>query len=145
MIQWMLAIWSLVSLPFLNPACISGSSWFNCCWSLSCRILSRTPLAWAVSAGVRWFEHSFPLPFLVIGKKIDLFQSCGHFWVFQICGHIEYSTLIASSFRILNNFAGIASPPLALLAVVLPKAHLTSHSRCLALDEWSHHHCYPGH
>ena len=25
MIQWMLAIWSLVPLPFLNPACISGS------------------------------------------------------------------------------------------------------------------------
>ena len=25
-IQWMLAIWSLVLLPFLNPACTSGSS-----------------------------------------------------------------------------------------------------------------------
>ena len=29
MIQWMLAIWSLVPLPFLNPACTSGSSWFQ--------------------------------------------------------------------------------------------------------------------
>ena len=28
MIQWMLAIWSLVPLPFLNPACISGRSRF---------------------------------------------------------------------------------------------------------------------
>ena len=28
MIQWMLAIWSLVPLSFLNPAWISGSSWF---------------------------------------------------------------------------------------------------------------------
>ena len=29
MIQWMLAIWSLVPLPFLDPACTSGSSWFS--------------------------------------------------------------------------------------------------------------------
>ena len=29
MIQWMLAIWSLVSLPFLNLACTSESSWFT--------------------------------------------------------------------------------------------------------------------
>ena len=34
MIQRMLAIWSLVPLPFLNPAWISGSSWFRYCWSL---------------------------------------------------------------------------------------------------------------
>ena len=33
----------------------------------------------------------------------DLFQSCGHLWVFQICWHVECSTLIASSFRILNS------------------------------------------
>ena len=29
MIQWMLAIWSLVPLPFLNPAWTCGSSCFN--------------------------------------------------------------------------------------------------------------------
>ena len=33
MIQRMLAIWSLVLLPFLNPACTSGSSQFTNCWS----------------------------------------------------------------------------------------------------------------
>ena len=32
-----------------------------------------------------------------------LFQSCGHCWVFQICWHIECSTLTASSFRIWNS------------------------------------------
>ena len=32
--QQMLAIWSLVPLPFLNPAWTSGSSWFTYCWSL---------------------------------------------------------------------------------------------------------------
>ena len=29
--HWMLAILSLIPLPFLNPACISGSSWFIYC------------------------------------------------------------------------------------------------------------------
>ena len=42
MIQQMSAIWSLVPLPFLNPACTSGSSWFTYCWSLAWRILSST-------------------------------------------------------------------------------------------------------
>ena len=57
--------------------------------------------------------------------KTDLFQSCGHCWVFQICWHVECSTFAASSFRIWNS----SSLPLALFVVMLPKAHLTSHSR----------------
>ena len=43
--QCMLAIWSLVPLPFLKPAWTSGSSWFIYCWSLARRILSITLLA----------------------------------------------------------------------------------------------------
>ena len=58
-----------------------------------------------------------------------LFQSSGHCWVFQICWHIERSTFTASSFRIWNSSTGILSPPLALFVLMLPKAHLTSHSR----------------
>ena len=58
--------------------------------------------------------------------KTDLFQSCGHCWVFHICWHIECSTLIALSFRSWNSSAEIPSPPLALFLVMLPKAHLTS-------------------
>ena len=61
--------------------------------------------------------------------KTDLFQSCGHCWVFQICWHIESSTFTESSFRIWNSSTGIPSPPLALFVVILSKAHLTSHSR----------------
>ena len=61
--------------------------------------------------------------------KTDLFQSCGHCWVFQICWHIECITLTASSFRIWNSSTGIPSPPLTLFIVMIPKAHLTSHSR----------------
>ena len=61
--------------------------------------------------------------------KTDLFQSCAHCWVFQVCWHIECSTFTASSFRIWNSSTGIPSPPLALFVVMLPKAHLISHSR----------------
>ena len=50
MIQRMLAIWSLVPLPFLKPAWTSGSSRFTCCWSLAWRILSITLLACEMSA-----------------------------------------------------------------------------------------------
>ena len=61
--------------------------------------------------------------------KTGLFQSCGHYWVFQICWHIECSTFTASSFRIWNSTTGTLSPSLALFVVMLSKAHLTSHSR----------------
>ena len=61
--------------------------------------------------------------------KTDIFQSCGHCWVFQIYWHIEHSTLTASCVRIWNSSTGIPSPPLPLFVVMLPKVHLTSHSR----------------
>ena len=51
--------------------------------------------------------------------KTDLFQSCGHCWVFQMCLHIECSTFTASSSRIWNSSTGIPPPPLALFAVML--------------------------
>ena len=99
------------------------------CWSLAWRILSITLLAWEMSAIVQWFEYSLILPFLGIGMRIYLFQFCDYCQVFQICWHIECSTSIAPSFRILNSSAGIPSPPLTLLIAVCPKAHLTLHSR----------------
>ena len=72
-------------------------------------------------------EHSLAFPFYGIGMKTDLFQSCGHYWVFQICWHIDCSILAASYFRIWNSSPGIPSHPLALFVVMLPKAPLTSH------------------
>ena len=129
MIQGMLAIWSLVPLPFLKPAWTSGSSRFMYCWRLAWRILSITLPACKMSATVQKFEHSLALRFFGIGMKTDLFQSCGHCWVFQICSHIECSTFTASCFRIWNSSTGIPSPPLAVFIVMLPKVHLTSHSR----------------
>ena len=73
---------------------------------------------------VWWLALSLVLPFLGIGMRIDLFQSYGHSWVFQICWYRECNTLIASSFRVLNS-SGIPLRPLALLTAVLSKAHLT--------------------
>ena len=71
--------------------------------------------------------------FFGIRMKTDLFLDCGHCWVFQICWHVECSTFTASSCRIWNSSTGIPSPPLALFTVMnkvmLPKAHLTLHSR----------------
>ena len=60
--------------------------------------------------------------------KTDLFQSCGHCWLFQICWYIECNTFTDSFFRIWNSSTGIQSPPLTLFIVMLPKAHLTLHS-----------------
>ena len=121
-IQWMWAIWSLVPLPFLNPAWTSGISWFVYCWT-----------SWT---GLENFEHYFAIvwdecncvvvwtffgiAFLWDWNENWPFQSCGHCWVFQMFWHIECSTFTASSFRIWNSSTGILSPPLALFIVSLP-------------------------
>ena len=119
MVQRMLAIWSLVPLPFLNPV------WIR---KFTVHILLKP--------GLENFEHYFAsmwdecncvvlwaffgIAFFGIGTKTDLFQSCGHYWVFQICWHVEWSTFTASSFRIWNSSTGIPSSPLALFVVMLP-------------------------
>ena len=126
MIQRMLAIWPLTLLLFLNRAC---GSRFTYCWSLAWRILSITLLASEMRATVQQFEHSLALLFFGIRMKTDPLQSCSHCCVFQICWHIECSTLTASSFRSWSSSAGIPSPPPVFFLVMFPKAHLTSHSR----------------
>ena len=128
MIQQMLAIWSLVPLPFLTS--------LNT-WKFTVQVLLKPDLenfedyftsVWdECNCAVVW--AFFALPFFRIRMKTDLFQSCGHCWVFQICLHIECSTFTASSFRIWNSSAGTPSLLLALFRVMLPKAHLTLHSR----------------
>ena len=145
MILQMLAIWPLVPLTFLNPAWTSGNSWFTYYWSLAWRILSITLLACEMSAIVWYFEHSLALPFFGIGMKTDLFQSCGHYWVFHICWHIECSTFTSSSFRIWNRSTGILPPPLALFVVMLLRPTWLRIPGWLALDKWSHHCGYLGH
>ena len=115
-----LNIWKFMVHTLLKPGLGDFEHYFPSLWDeCNCAVTEVT----AVS------ENSLALLFFGTGMKTDLFQSCGHCWVFQICWHIKGSTFTASSFRIWNSSTGIPLPPLALLVVVLPKAHLTSHSR----------------
>ena len=43
---------------------------------------------------------------------------------FQVCWHIECSTVTTSSFRIWNSSTGIPSPPLSFFILMFPKARL---------------------
>ena len=128
MTQQMLAIWSLVPLPFLNPAWTSGSSWFMYCWSLAAEFWDYFARVWdECNCVVVW--TSFGIAFIWDWNETELFQSWSHCWVFQTCWHIKCRTLTASYFRIWNSSTGIPSPPPAFFIVMLPNIHLTSHSR----------------
>ena len=93
---------------------------------LSLKDLSINLLTYKLRVFVWRFELSLALSFFGIEMKTDLPQSCSHCWIFQICCHIEYSILTASSFRIWNSSAGIPSHPLALFVIMpwLPPGHL---------------------
>ena len=120
---------------------ISGSSAFSKCslntWKFMVHILLKPSLEnFEHFFSCMWNEHNcavvwtfFGIVFLWDYNEHWPFLSCDHCWVFQICWHSKCSTLTTSSFRIWNRSAGIPSLPLALFIVMLPKAHLTSHSR----------------
>ena len=114
-----LNIWKFTVHVLLKPGLESFEHYFASVWDeCNCAV-----------------EHSLAWPFFGIRMKTDLFQSCGHCWVFQICWHIECNTFTASSSRIWNSSTGIPSHPLALFIVMLPKAHLICIPGCLALGE----------
>ena len=109
-----LNIWKFMVHVLLKPSWENFEHHFDSMWDeCNCAVV------WAF----------FGITFLGVGMKTDLFQTCGYCWVFQICWLVECSTFTASSFRMWKSSTGIPSPPLALLIVMLPKAHLTSHSR----------------
>ena len=145
MTQQMLAIWSLIRLPFSDPPWTSGSSRFTYCWSLTWRNFEHYfASVWdECNCAVVW--AFFVIAFLWNWNETDLFQSCGHCWVFQICWHIECSTFTASSFRIWNSLTGIPSPLLALFVVIFLRPSWLHIPGYLALGEWSHHRDYLGH
>ena len=106
-----LSIWKFTVHVLLKPGLEYFEHYFTSMWdAFNCAV----------------FEHSLTLPFFGIGMKTDLFQSCGHCRVFQICWHIEWNIFIALSFKIWNSSTGIPSPPLVLFVVMPPKAHLIS-------------------
>ena len=145
--------WSDLADVFLELSCffsnpmtvgnlISGSSAFS---KPSLSIWEFT-VHTQLKPGLENFEHYFAslwneyncvvvsiflaLPFFGIGMKTDLFQSCGHCWVFQICWQFECSTLTPSSFKIWYSSAGIPSPPRAFFIMMLPKPHLILYPGC---------------
>ena len=80
-----LNIWKFTVHVLLKPGLENFERYFSSVWDeCNCAVL------WAF----------FGMPFFGIGMKTDLFQSCGHCWVFQICWHIECSTFTESSVRI---------------------------------------------
>ena len=128
LIQQMLAIWSLVLLLFKSSLNI---------WKFSVHVLLKPDLENFEHYFARvWDECNCVLVWTFLGIALLWnwnenwpFPVLCHCWVFQICWHIDCNTFTASSFRIWNSLTGIPSPPLALFVVMLPKTHLTSHSR----------------
>ena len=124
-----LAIRSPVPLHFLNPACISGSSQFMYYWNLAWRIFEHY-------LAIIWSECNSEVLWTFFG--IAFLWDCNENWPFPVlwpllsfskfCCHIECSTFTASSFRIWISSDEMPSPFLALFIVMLPKAHLNSHS-----------------
>ena len=109
-----LNIWKFTVDVLLKPGLENFEHYFTSMWDeCNCAVV------WAF----------FGIACLWDWNETDLFQSCGHCWVFQICWHIECNTFIASSFRIWNSSNGMQSLPLALFVVMLSKAHFTLHSR----------------
>ena len=122
----MLAIWSLVPLPFLKPAWTSGSSqmlksglenfehYFTSVWDeCNCAVV------WAFfGIAFLWdWNENWPCP--VLWPLLSFWNLLAD-WV---------QPFTPSSFRIWNSSTGISSPPLALFVGMLSKGHLTSHSR----------------
>ena len=87
-----LNIWKLAVHVLLKPDLENFEHYFTSVWD-ECNCV----VVWAFSG----------IAFLWDWMKTDLFQSCGHCWVFQICWHIECSTFTASCFRIWNSSTGI--------------------------------------
>ena len=127
MIHWMLAIWSLVPLPFLNPAWTFGSSWFMSCWSLAWRIWSfYLTSVWDESncAVVWWWNLNCVAGLLLIiwqlCKAISLRKSLliVNKWVFKT---LPYSFVILFSPPIFEFFFSYPFTDTLLTVLQIPK------------------------
>ena len=125
----MLAIGSLIPLPFLNRAWTSESWWFMYCWRLDWRNLRITLLRCEMSTIVWYLNILWHCPSLGLEWKLTFSSPMATAQFSKFASTLSWSALTASSFRIWNSSAGIPSPPVALFVVMVTKAHLTSHSR----------------
>ena len=112
MIQQMLAIWSLVPLPFLKPAWTSGSSRLMYCWSLAWRILSITlvwdefncAVVWAffgIAFLWDWNENwPFPVlwPLLSFPNLLAYWVQHFHSIIFQDLKQLNWNSITSTSF-----------------------------------------------
>ena len=109
-----LNIWKLTVHVLLKPGLGNFEHYFASVWD-ECNCV----VVWAFFGIAFLWDWNENWPFPVLWPLMS----------FPICWHIECSTFTASSFRIWKSSTGIPSPPLALFIVMLPKGHLTSHSR----------------
>ena len=88
---------------------ISGSSAFSksrlYIWKFSVHLLLKPTLKDFEHYLARmWNEHNCKVVWIFfgigIGMKTDLFQSCSHCWVFQICWNIEWRSKVKSLSRV---------------------------------------------
>ena len=126
MIHWMLAIWSLVPLPF------SKSRLYI--WKFSVHVVLKPSLKnFEHCLGSLWNECNCLVVWTFFG--IGLLWDWNENWLFPVQWSLLFPNLLAclmqpfNSIIFLNSSGGISLPPLALFFVVFPKAHLTSHSR----------------
>ena len=131
MFQWMLAIDSLVLSPFLNPAYT-----FKPSFCIHVQLKPSWKDFWHFLASMR-----NECICMVVGTffGIALLWDWNENWSFVVLWlWLTFPNLLAYwvqhfkasyFFMILNSSAAIPSPPLALFILMLPKAHLTSHSR----------------
>ena len=128
MIQRMLAVWSLVPVPFLIQLkhleihrLYTVEAWLWEFWALLCYC-------------VRWVQLCCSLNILDIAFPWD----CNENWCFPVLWPLlSFPNLLSywvqhfhsTSFRIWNISTGIPSLPLPLFKAMLSKAHLTLHSR----------------
>ena len=133
----MLAIWSLIPLPFLNPAYTSESSRFTYYWSLAWRILRIILLVCEMSEIVWYFQDFLALPFFDIGNESSPFPVLQQLLSFPnlLACSVQHLNCITFFFFLISKAQLEFHHLQELFIVMFLNAHLISHSR-LSGSRW---------